>query len=197
MRLPHSPPLTSSLKDCDIWFNFFHRGLFFKSFFAQDMGAHVVYGVMAHMTFLREGHTEGGRKRALSFAEEAHRQVTYCLTAGYYEPTLAQTALLLVAFEFQPHTWQNLSRVASALGFMEGCAKACLSYWSAPTATDLPTTAAVTSGIRREEMRQMCWTLSHLAANSTIWRHLVCQPPLCLASADPAKVRWIACAPWS
>jgi hypothetical protein len=117
--------------------------------------------------------------------------VTYCLTANYYEPTLAQTALLLVAFEFQPHTWQNLSRVASALGFMEGCAKACLPYWSAPTTTDLTPTAAVISGIRREEMRQMCWTLSHLAANSTIWRHLVRQPPLCLASADPAKVRSI------
>lgn len=161
------------------------------------MGAHVVYGVMAHMTFLREGHTEEGRKRALAFAGEAHRMVTYCITASYYEPTLAQTALLLVAFEFQPHTWQNLSRVASALGFMEGCAKACLPYWSTPTTMDLAPTAAAISGIRREEMRQMCWTLSHLAANSTIWRHLVRQPPLCLASADPAKVRSMGVSTWS
>ncbi|BEJ16347.1 hypothetical protein CspHIS471_0509520 [Cutaneotrichosporon sp. HIS471] len=179
------------LKDCDIWFSFFHRGLFFKSFFAQDMGAHVVYAVLAHMTFLGEGHTEAGRKRALCFAEEARSMVAHCLTAGYYEPTLVQTALLLVAFEFQPHTWQNLGRVASALGFMEGCAKACLPYWSGPTTTDLPPQAALTSGIRKEEMRQMCWTLSHLAANSTIWRHLVGQPPLSLASADPEKGRSI------
>ncbi|KLT45424.1 hypothetical protein CC85DRAFT_134362 [Cutaneotrichosporon oleaginosum] len=175
------------LKDCDIWFNFFHRGLFFKSFFAQDMGAHIVYGVMAHMMLLREGHTEDGRKRALSFATEAHRMVTYSLTAGYYEPSLAQTALLLVAFEFQPHAWQNPSRVVSALGFMEGCAKTCLPYWSAPATAHLTPTAAAICAIRREEMRQMCWTLSHLAANSTIWRHLARQPPLCLASADPAK----------
>ncbi|GMK55239.1 hypothetical protein CspeluHIS016_0202950 [Cutaneotrichosporon spelunceum] len=175
------------LKDCDIWFNFFHRGLFFESFFARDMGAHVVYAILAHMTFLGEGQTEAGSKRALCFAEEARSLVTYCLTAGYFEPTLVQTALLLVAFEFQPHTWQNLGRVASALGFLEGCAKACLPCWSAPTTTDLPPQTALTSGIRREEMRQMCWTLSHLAANSTIWRHLVGQPPLSLASADPAK----------
>lgn len=183
--------LTGSLTDCHIWFNFFHRALFFKSFFAQEFGAHVVFAIMAHMTFLREGTTTTGQLRALHFAEEARKMVDYCLAANDRDPTLAQTALLLVAFEFQPHMQQNLARATAAFGFMETCARTCLPYW-AQAATDRgPTSANSPAAIRREEMRQMCWALSHLAANSAIWRHLVGQPPLCLSSADPVKV-WTA-----
>lgn len=185
--------LTTSLTDCHIWFNFFHRGLFFQSFFGGELGAHVVFGVMAHMTLLRAGMTKTGQLRALHFAEEARRMVNYCLTANNRDPTLAQTALLLVAFEFLPHIHQNLARTTAALGFMEACARSCLPYWStsadSSAVTDRSAAAARTSSIRREEMRQMCWTLSHLAASSTIWRHLVAQPPLYLSSADHVKVR--------
>lgn len=189
---PSPPQLTLSLTDCHIWFNFFHRGLFFKSFFTQEMGAHVVYAIMSHMIFLREGNTKTGQVRARHFAEEAGRMIEYCLNHNHPEPTLAQTALLLVAFEFQPHIQQNLSHATTALGFMEACARTCLPYWSSSRDSSAtkkkPWLAAeTTSGIRQEEMRQMCWTLSHLAANSTIWRHFVGQPPLCLSSADPAK----------
>lgn len=133
---------------------------------------------MAHATFLKE-RTRAGQLRSLQFAEHARKMLDVSLELGDTHPSLSQTAVLLAALEFQPHIHRNLARATAALGYIETCAKVCRQ----------PQTTYST--IRREEMRKMCWTLTHLAANVTIWRHLTNRPVLGLSSADPAKFEYL------
>jgi len=180
-------------------FNFFHRARFFQAFFGRTIGPHVVFAILAHTTFLRNGTSRTGQLRALHFAEEARKMLDYCLDIGLQDATLVQTALLLVAFEFQPHIHQNLARATAALGYMETCSRVCAAVWGAqkagasrsgdkPTTHDDPFSSTIT--ICHEELGRMCCALSQLAANSTVWRHLSDQPALELPTADPTKVSW-------
>jgi hypothetical protein len=121
----------------------------------------------------------------------------YCLDIGLQDSTLMHTALLLVAFEFQPHIHQNLARATAALGYMETCARVCSSAWAQNASRPMtePWSDArgledpsATHTIKQEELRRMCWTLSQMAAYSPLWRHLSDQQSLQLPTADPTKV---------
>lgn len=185
-----------SLSDSNLWHNFFHRSLFFKEFFSKSLAPHIVFAILAHTTFLQAGKTRTGQVRALQFAEEARKMLDHCLESGPKEPNLAQTALLLVAFEFQPHIHQNIARATAALSYMETCAQACLNSW--PRHLKMPLGQVVNdsqnarstsiTAIRQEELRRMSWTLSQLATSSTIWRLLGDKSVINLASADPTRV---------
>lgn len=194
---------TCSLENRNLWFNFFHQGLFFEGFFSRQLGPPVVLAILSHTTFIQDGCTREGQLRALHYAEQARKAIDEYLVQGYRDPGLAQAALLLVAFEFQPHGHQNLARAAAAMGLMDTCAQACITFWDEG---DLARVRAskfhhhlgrrpsvepekVTPlSIRQQEVLRMRWTLSQLAANACVWRQLTGQPPLDMISADPTKV---------
>ncbi|KAL1411432.1 hypothetical protein Q8F55_002388 [Vanrija albida] len=192
------------LENRNLWFNFFHQGLFFEAFFSRQLGPHVILAILAHTTFIQDGRTRVGQLRALHYAEQASKAIDQYLMEGYRDPALAQAALLLVAFEFQPHAHQNLARAAAAMGLMDTCAKACITIWEAGDlarprqsaihwplelergqSTEQGTVAPLS--IRQQEILRMRWTLSQLAADACVWRRMMGQPPLDMISADPTK----------
>lgn len=85
----------------------------------------------------------------------------YCLDIGLQDSTLVQTALLLVAFEFQPHIHQNLARATAALGYMETCSRVCATVWAQSGLTSRKDSAphqkasSATQTICHEELRRM------------------------------------------
>lgn len=153
----------------DLWFNFFHQGLFFRNLIAQRTPPHVLCAVLAHTTLFTEGETKRGQLRALHFAHEARRQIDACLTAGARDIALVQTSVLLAAFEFQPHLQQNLSRAIAAWSFVESCATRCIpETLTAPPNAD-GAVSGTTAAIEAAELRRLDWTFSQLSASLTIW----------------------------
>lgn len=180
--------LTFSLKETAPFCNSFHRGRFFQAYFARALGPHAVFAILAHTTLLQDGTSRIGQLRALHFADEARKMIDYCLDIGLQDATMVQTALLLVALEFQPHIHQNMTRASAALSYMETCIRFCAKLWPMATSDAEPATAAPTHAIRQEELLRMCWALSQLAASCTVWRLLSDQPVLDIPTADPTKV---------
>ncbi|WOO81162.1 uncharacterized protein LOC62_03G004693 [Vanrija pseudolonga] len=190
------------LENRNLWFNFFYQGLFFEGFFSRQLGPPVVLAILSHTTFIQDGRTREGQLRALHYAEQASKAIDQYLVQGYRDPGLAQAALLLVAFEFQPHGHQNHARAAAAMGLMDTCAQACITFWDeGDLARVRPSKFHHPQGrqpsvepekitplsIRQQEVLRMRWTLSQLAANACVWRQLTGQPPLDMISADPTK----------
>lgn len=180
------------MSDTSLWYNFFHRGLFLQSLFTRTLAPHTVCAVLAHTTLLKDGHTRTGQLRALHFAAEARTMLSICLNRRVIDPSMVQTSVLLVAFEFQPHIRQNLARATAALAFSETCATVARDSWGRHLKRPVSSVAGSpnedVSAIRQEELRQMCWTLSQLSTSMTIWRLLTGQPPINLATADPTRV---------
>lgn len=160
--------LTHSFVQLDLWFNFFHQGRFFANLASQRTAPHILFCVLAHVTLFTEGNAKGGQLRALYYAQEARKMIDCSLKMGCREIALVQSAVLLAAFELQPHVHQSLSRAIAAWSFVESCASICIPPFvegERTSTADLMESAAIEAA----ELRRLDWTFSQLSASLTIW----------------------------
>jgi len=105
-----------------MWFSFFHRSLFMARLHHPEerlrMQPSLILAMFSITTLAkstREGPDGPGRKRALMYAEAGQSMLQQSIISQSMDPTMAQAALILAAFEAYPHSDHASHRFANAL----------------------------------------------------------------------------------
>jgi hypothetical protein len=104
------------------WFSFFHKSLFLAQLHHPEERLRIqpslILAMFSITTLAKSGREEPGgpdRKRALVYADAAQSMLQQSIISQSMDPTMAQAALILTAFEAYPHTHHASHRFANAL----------------------------------------------------------------------------------
>lgn len=104
------------------WFSFFHKSLFLARLHHPEERLRIqpslilaMFSVSTLAKSAREKRGGEGRKRALMYADAAQSMLQQSIISQSMDPTMAQAALILTAFEAYPHDRHESHRFRNAL----------------------------------------------------------------------------------
>jgi hypothetical protein len=111
------------------WFQFFNRSLFFTTLYHDvdryEIQPALILSMLAITTLVKSAHQGPhavGKQNAVTFADAARSMIQQSIVANKVDPTLAQAALVLMAFEFYPYPQHSYDRTVSAVHLFDGIA---------------------------------------------------------------------------
>lgn len=111
------------------WFQFFNRSLFFTTLYHDvdryEIQPALILSMLAITTLVKSAHQGPhavGKQNAVTFADAARSMIQQSIVANKVDPTLAQAALVLMAFEFYPYPQHSFDRTVSAVHLFDGIA---------------------------------------------------------------------------
>jgi hypothetical protein len=104
------------------WFAFFHKSLFMARLHHPEERLRLqpslilaMFSITTLAKSVHEGPDGPGRKRALMYANAGQSMLQQSIISQSLDPTMAQAALILAAFEAYPHQFHASHRFANAL----------------------------------------------------------------------------------
>ncbi|KAJ9113868.1 hypothetical protein QFC19_000061 [Naganishia cerealis] len=111
------------------WFQFFNRSLFFTTLYHDvdryEIQPALILSMLAITTLVKSAHqgpNAVGKQNAVTFADAARAMIQQSIVANKVDPTLAQAALVLMAFEFYPYPQHSYDRTVSAVHLFDSIA---------------------------------------------------------------------------
>lgn len=111
------------------WFQFLNRSLFFTTLYHDidryEIQPALILAMLAVTTLVKsanQGPHAVGKQNAITFADAARSMIQQSIVANKVDPTLAQAALVLMAFEFYPYPQHSQERTISAVHLFDSIA---------------------------------------------------------------------------
>ncbi|KAJ9101792.1 hypothetical protein QFC21_003131 [Naganishia friedmannii] len=111
------------------WFQYFNRSLFFATLYHEvdryEIQPALILSMLAITTLVKSAHqgpSAVGKQNAVTFADAARAMIQQSIVANKVDPTLAQAALVLMAFEFYPYPQHSFDRTVSAIHLFDSIA---------------------------------------------------------------------------
>ena len=111
------------------WFQFLNRSLFFTTLYHEidryEIQPALILAMLAVTTLVKsanQGPHAVGKQNAITFADAARSMIQQSIVANKVDPTLAQAALVLMAFEFYPYPQHSQERTISAVHLFDSIA---------------------------------------------------------------------------
>ncbi|KAJ9122817.1 hypothetical protein QFC24_004248 [Naganishia onofrii] len=111
------------------WFQYFNRSLFFATLYHEvdryEIQPALILSMLAITTLVKSAHqgpNAVGKQNAVTFADAARAMIQQSIVANKVDPTLAQAALVLMAFEFYPYPQHSFDRTVSAIHLFDSIA---------------------------------------------------------------------------
>lgn len=111
------------------WFQFLNRSLFFTTLYHDvdryEIQPALILSMLAITTLVKsanQGPFAVGKQNAVTFADAARSMIQQSIVANKVDPTLAQAALVLMAFEFYPYPQHSQERSISAVHLFDSIA---------------------------------------------------------------------------